>query len=168
LRKQLVRDSARVPRFIKQMADNTLRNGAPLNWFGAIDTTAVNGRECVDLKLRGTAIFVDFARLYTLAHGIDALSTRERLSEVSRVLGVEPTEGEAWVAAFEFLQMLRLRVQLQRQATADLDALRPPADPVGANLIEIDTLNDLDRKLLKETMRIARQLQQRIELDYSR
>ena len=50
----------------------------------------------------------------------------------------------------------------------DLDALRPSPDSIEANLIELDSLNDLDRKLLKETMRIARQLQQRIELDYSR
>jgi CBS domain-containing protein len=157
LRELLVRDAARVPRFIKQMADNSLRNRAPLNWRGAIDTTEMNGREYVDLKLRGTAIFVDSARLYTLAHGIDALSTRERLTEVARVLGIEGTEGEAWVAAFEFLQMLRLRVQLAGDV-----------DPALANQVDVDALNAIDRRVLKESFRIARQLQQRIELDYQR
>ena len=38
LREMLLREPKRVPRFIKQMADNALRNRAPLNWLGAIDT----------------------------------------------------------------------------------------------------------------------------------
>jgi len=169
---QLLRDAvqgrgALPPRFMRQMAENSLRQRVPLNWLGAIDTQSVNGREMVDLKLRGTALFVDAARLYALAKGIDALGTRARLSAMARALGVGAQESEAWVAAFEFLQMLRLRVQLQRQAPSDAPALGPLPDPVEANMIELDSLNELDRKLLKETLRVVRQLQQRIELDYS-
>jgi len=160
LRDLLATEPARVPRFIKQMADNSLRSRAPLNWLGAIDTEKVDGREVIDLKLRGTALFVDAARLYALAKGVPRLGTRDRLIEVARLLGVEPAEGEAWVTAFEFLQMLRLRVQLQRAESGTL------ADE--PNRIELDSLNDLDRKLLKETLRVVKQLQQRIELDYGR
>jgi CBS domain-containing protein len=161
LREMLAVEPARVPRFIKQMADNSLRSRAPLNWRGAIDAQTVGGREMFDLKLRGTALFVDAARLYALALGHDALGTRERLTEMARSLGVEAQEGEAWVTAFEFLQMLRLRVQLQRTSAGD-------ALPDEPNLIELASLNELDRKLLKETLRVAKQLQQRIELDYAR
>lgn len=161
LRAMLAAAPAGVPRFIKQMADNALRSRAPLNWLGAIDTETVDGRECIDLKLRGTALFVDAARLYALAKGLDALGTRERLRGAAEALGVDTGEGDAWVAAFEFLQMLRLRVQLQRsEAGAGADE--------APNRIELASLNDLDRKLLKETLRVAKQLQQRIELDYGR
>jgi len=158
LREMLLREPPRVPRFIKQMADNALRNRAPLNWLGAIDTNEVGGRQVVDLKLRGTAIFVDAARLYALAHGLDASSTRERLLAVGQALQLAAGEGEAWVAAFEFLQMLRLRNQLD-------DTRMPDAAP---NMIDVDRLNDLDRRVLKESFRVARSLQQRIELDYQR
>ncbi|MDH4287511.1 MAG: hypothetical protein OEV65_02090 [Aquincola sp.] len=36
------------------------------------------------------------------------------------------------------------------------------------NLIDVGALNDIDRRVLKESLRIARRLQQRIELDYAR
>lgn len=148
--------AARVPRFIKQMADNTLRRPVPLNWRGRIDTHERDGRDVVDLKLQGTAIFVDAARLYALAHGLPGPGTRERLEAAGPLLGAAPREAEAWVAAFEFLQMLRLQAQLR--------------GPVGEhpNEVEVRALNDIERSMLKEAMRAARGLQQRIALDYGR
>jgi CBS domain-containing protein len=72
------------------------------------------------------------------------------------VLRVPPRESEGWVGAFEFLQMLRLRGQI-----ADAGSQENP------NLLDVATLNDIDRRILKESLRIARRLQQRIELDFS-
>ncbi len=158
LREMPAREAARVPRFLKQMADNALRQRPPLNWRGALETRDVDGRATLDLKLSGTAIFVDAARLFALAQGMPLLGTRARLEGVATAMRVAPQESEAWVSAFEFLQMLRLQVQL---GTRDRDQANP-------NLVEVDTLNDIDRRMLKETMRIARRLQQRIELDYQR
>ena len=147
-----------MPRFIKQMADNALRNRAPLNWLGAIETHEVDGRDTVDLKLHGTALFVDAARLYALAHGLDASSTRARLLAVAQTLRIDPREGESWVTAFEFLQMLRLRIQLD-------DHRNPDASPERGRC---GSLNEIERRVLKESFRVARSLQQRIELDYQR
>ena len=149
---------ARVPRFIKQMADNALRRGAPLNWRGALATTDVQGQALLDLKLQGTALFVDAARLYALAHGLPALGTRARLGAAAPLMGVAAAESDAWVAGFEFLQMLRLQLQLGQRAA--------PAD--NPNAVDTLTLNDIERRMLKETMRMARSLQQRIQLDYGR
>jgi CBS domain-containing protein len=158
LRELLLREPARVPRFVKQMADNALANRAPLDWLGALDTRNDDGHQWLDLKMRGTALFVDAARLYTLAHGLDASSTRARLVAAAQALRVPPGEGESWVAAFEFLQMLRLRTQLD-------DAGDPSRAP---NDIDVARLNPIDRRVLKESVRVARSLQQRIELDYLR
>ena len=36
------------------------------------------------------------------------------------------------------------------------------------NLIDVESLNDIDRRVLRETLRVARRLQQRLELDYQR
>ena len=149
---------AQVPRFIKQMADNALRHGPPLNWRGALATTDVQGHALLDLKLQGTAMFVDAARVYALAHGLPALGTRARLEAAAPLMGVAAAESDAWVAGFEFLQMLRLQVQVGQRASH------------GDNPNTIDTLglNDIERRMLKETMRMARSLQQRIQLDYGR
>ena len=114
------------------------------------DTQDVGGRAMVDLKLGGTAIYCDVARLYALAHGVPHTGTRERFEALAPLLRAEPHESQAWVAGFEYLQMLRLQAQMARTAET-------PGNP---NLIELRTLNDIDRRMLKETMRIARSLQQ--------
>jgi CBS domain-containing protein len=158
LRERVVQKAAGLPRFIKQLADNALRNRAPLNWLGGIETHEVGGRACVDLKFNGTAIFVDVARLYALAHGVAATNTRERFEALGPLLRVQPHESQAWVAAFEFLQMQRLQAQMAQ----------PDAAPEHANLVEPASLNDIDRRMLKESFRVARRLQQQMELDYQR
>jgi len=88
----------------------------------------------------------------------DAVNVTARLEAAAPLMGVSSTEGEAWITGFEFLQMLRLQNQLGDSRSSDENP----------NLVPVDTLNDIDRRMLKETMRIARRLQQRIELDYRR
>ena len=162
LRESITREAARTPRFLKQMADNALQRRAPLNWRGAIDTQEVDGREMLDLKMHGTAIFVDAARLYALAHGVPAVGTRERLEAVAALLRM-PREGQSAVSAFEFLQMQRLQLQIGEATAAPRQ--HPQDNP---NLIDVADLNDLDRRMLVESCKVARGLQQRLELDYQR
>ena len=160
LREHIAQRAAQVPRFIKQMADNALRSAPPLDWLGGIATHEVDGRSVLDLKFHGTALFVDAARLYALAQGVPEVNTRRRFEAVGGTLKASAREREGWIGAFEFLQMLRLRTQLQ-PAGGSL----PPAQ---ANLIEPSSLNDVDRRTLKECLGIARRLQQRMTLDYRR
>lgn len=145
------------PRFVRQLAVNGLVQAPPLNWRGQIDTTPVDGLDTLDLKLQGTAILVDVARLYALANGIAATSTRERFEGAGAKLGVPGREHQAWVAGFEFLQMLRLRAQLDGTSVGD-----------NPNRIAVGGLNDIDRRILRETLRVVRSLQQRVQLDYQR
>jgi len=163
MREMVSLHAGRNARFMKQMAENSLRNSPALNWRGGIDAESRDGQEVVDLKLRGTAIYVDAARLYALAHGVTAGNTRERFDAVARLLGVPAQEAEGWVGGFEYLQMLRLQVQLAPG--------RPPAvvaSDGNPNLVDVTALNDIDRRVLRESLRIARRLQQRIQLDYIR
>ena len=129
---------------------------AALNRFAQF-TTAIDGHATLDLKLQGTAILVDVARLYALAHGIAATSTRERFETVGPLLGVPEHEHASWVAGFEFLQTLRLRAQLDGSTVGD-----------NPNRISVSALNDIDRRILRETLRVVRSLQQRVQLDYQR
>jgi CBS domain-containing protein len=163
LREAIERDAARNARFMKQMADNALRNAPALTWSGGIDTQTRDGQQVVDLKLRGTAIYVDAARLFALAHGAAATGTRARFEAVAAAMGAPAQEAEAWSAGFEVLQMLRLRVQLDAASRQAVDA----ADG-NPNLVDVGALNDIDRRMLKEALRVARRLQQRIELDHGR
>jgi CBS domain-containing protein len=94
-----------------------------------------------------------------LAQGIDATGTRARFEAVAEGMRVEPRECQTWIGAFEFLQMLRLRVQ-------STDG--PPAEGSNPNRLDLRSLNDIDRRILKESFRAAQRLQQRIALDYMR
>ena len=163
LRETLTREAARNPRFLKQLAENALRNAPALSWTGAIDTQERGERRVVDLKLHGTAIYVDAARLYALAHQVTATATRTRLEAAARAMGVPESEAGAWVGGFEHLQLLRLRSQLEHDGLAATDAA--DANP---NLVDVAALNDIDRRVLKECLRMASRLQQRIALDYAR
>ena len=163
LRALITERAAALPRFMKQLALNALRHRPPLNWRGAIDSHKVGGRDVIDLKLQGTAIFVDAARIYALAHGIAETGTRGRLEAFADRVGLDHHESDAWVRGFEFLQSLRLTVQL------DADSRESVAAPDGnANLVDVGALNDIDRRVLREVLRVARRLQQRMELDYQR
>ncbi len=148
-------------RFLKLLAINALQRTPPLTWTGAIDT---HDDGTVDLKLRGTAIFVDAARLYALANGIAETNTRARLAAIGQKLNIKQREYEGWIGGFEFLQTLRLRVQIDI-AQGMQEALGNPDEP---NRIDIRRLNTIDRRILKETCRVARDVQDRMRMDYER
>lgn len=152
MRELVRREAARLPRFLKQMGENALANTVPLGWLGGFDTERVDGRSVLNLKFHGATIFVDAARLFALATGGTHTGTRERFEAAAPLLHVPASESEAWVSAFEFVQTLRLRTQLRD----------------GTNMLDPATLNDMERRTLKDSLRVAKGLQQRIELDYRR
>ncbi|MDO9014924.1 MAG: DUF294 nucleotidyltransferase-like domain-containing protein [Polynucleobacter sp.] len=156
--KELVRvKAAAIPRFIKLLAENALNSRVPLNWLGAIEPTEIDGQEIIDLKLQGTALMVDAARIYSLAHGIEAVNTRERLAAVGHAINVPEAESAAWITAFEFLQTQRLAVQISETTIKG-----------NPNAIDIKQLNSVDRSILKESLLKVRALQQHLQLDYVR
>ncbi len=150
LRRFVTERAAATPRFLKQMAVNALEHRPPLAWHGGI------AGDAIDLKLQGTAIFVEAARLLALAAGVDATGTRPRLHGIAAPLAIPAAEISAWISGFEYLQLMRLGVQAGGAA------------PAQANRIELASLNEIDRRVLRETLRVARRLQQRLELDYLR
>ena len=155
----LASPAAAVPRFVKQMADVVLCNHVPLNWWGAVVAPRDQGRPTFDLKMSGTALFVDAARLWSLAHGIGATGTSQRLTEASRAMRVPASELAQWLQGFHTLQGLRL--QLQRHRPAD-------EAPARRCLVPWDALDEGQRRALKQSLRAARWIQRRIELDYRR
>jgi len=153
LRGWLAAHAPRNPRFLHQMAGNALLNRAPLNWFGGFRTGA-DGR--LDLKLNGATPFVDAARIFSLAFGIDECNTERRLRAAAPALKLPAAELEAWIAAFHHIQGQRLR----RQAECLAQGLAPD------NRVDLRALNDFDRAVLRDALQRTRALQRRVALDY--
>ncbi len=155
------------PRFLNLLATQGLSIDVPLNWRGAIDGTQRNGLTTLDLKLQATALVVSAARVYALAHGIEATGTAQRLALFGAASQVPRREYEAWVTGFEFLQSLRLRVQLELGSVGEQSmALAVSSDE--PNRLNVTALNDVDRRILKESLRVSRGLQQRLRMDHAR
>ena len=161
LREWVQRRAPQGPRFLRQMAENALRNPAPLNWRGALDTVHDHAHEWLDLKLHGTMPIVDAARIYALAHGIAQTNTHLRLEAIAHALGVSTRERDGWIHAFEHLQWMRLQVQVARPTNET-------TTPGHANRVDVATLSDMERRILKEAVHAVRRLQQRLQLDYLR
>ncbi|MBA3032388.1 MAG: CBS domain-containing protein [Gammaproteobacteria bacterium] len=141
--------------FLRFMAENALRARPPLGIIR--DFTFDNSKEfphTIDLKASGTRLFVDVARILALANGIGESGTPQRLRAAAEKGKIGRDDVAALVDAFFFLQQMRLRQQQQ-------------GTPLGlANRVDPDTLNELDRFVLRESFKQAKKLQNRIRLDY--
>jgi CBS domain-containing protein len=158
LREQLLAWTASTPRFLRQMAEQAVAVRPPLGLLSDFETEeGADGRSTLDLKIAGARLFVDAARIIALAAGIAHSSTAERLRQGGPRIGMNANEVSSAVDAFFFIQMLRLR----RQAAAEEGSGR-----AGHNRIAPDELNEVDRRMLKESLRQARNLQRRLALDY--
>ncbi len=156
LRDWLTRRAAGNFRFRHQMAENTLHNHPPLGLVRdfAVDSAGEH-KGTIDLKINGASIFVDAARIFALATGGTATSTAERLRAAAGVLNVAAEVVEAWIGAFYHIQALRLRCQ-QRSRSA----------PSAANRVDPAKLDRLERSILKDSLREAKNIQGRLSADY--
>lgn len=139
--------------FLRHMVQNALGNRPPL---GMVRDFVVDGGT-LDLKLNGVSPFVDAARIFGLAAGSGETSTIRRLRASCEAWDMKKNDVEGWIDAFLYLQLLRLRLQHeQSEAGAAL-----------SNRVDPDSLNDLDRRILKEAFRQARKLQAVMERYFS-
>ena len=157
LRAEVTARARQSPRFLKQMADNALRNRAPATgWFDEL----LRGDDApVDLKMHGTVPFVDAARIWSLATGCVATGTVERFRQLAAADRLPRDDVDGWIDAFQFMQLMRLRRQ-HRVMDAGDDAARAP------NTVRPRDLSALDRRILREAFRQARKLQLRLEMDF--
>jgi CBS domain-containing protein len=153
LRQWLMQHAPRNPRFLHQMAANALNNRPPLGTFRRFSPDKDG---MINLKLNGATPFVDAARIFSLAHGIDEVNTERRLRAALPALRVPPREAEAWIASYYHIQGLRLRRQaecLQRGVAPD-------------NRVSPYELNEFDQRTLIGALEQARAIQARLAADY--
>lgn len=141
-------------RFLKLMTVNALGNRPPLGLVRDFVTDG-EGEEAgtVDLKLHGTTLFVDAARIFALGAGAQETSTVERLRAAGKTWKLDEAEVGGWIEAFHHVQQLRLRQhQLQLEQNQAL-----------TNRVDPKDLSTLDRTFLKEALRQAKKLQSKLE-----
>jgi CBS domain-containing protein len=139
--------------FLRLMVANALETEPPLGLIRAFEVDAgPEGDGMIDLKTRGTRLFVDAARVFALGQGVADPGTLERLRRAGENLAVDPRHVSATVEAFNFLQVMRLRTQ-DRKGTP--------------NRVDPYSLNEVEQRMLKEAFRQARKLQQRLKETYA-
>jgi CBS domain-containing protein len=140
--------------FLARMAKNALRQTPPLGGFLRSFAVEHNeeGNEVIDLKMRGTALIVDLARLFALEAGSPETNTFTRLHLAAPRSDLSASGARELSAAFEHISLLRLRhqySQIQRGEQPD-------------NLLPIAPLSKLERRKLKESLRAVEGIQRSV------
>ena len=158
LRQQLLQQIASNSLFQKMMAANALTHRPPLGGLFREFSVARKGadKDTLDLKVQGLTPFVDAARILALANGVEDCSTLERLDQLVMRGVIEALDGAAYEEAYRYIQLIRMQLH-QAQAKAGLPF---------SNRIDPDELNDLDRRVLRESFRQAQRLQSSLSLRY--
>ncbi len=158
LRQGLLQQVADNRIFQRMMADNALRQRPPVGRLREFVLTRQGNDKAatLDLKVQGLTPFVDGARLLALANGIGACNTLERLRQLVAKGVIEPLDGAAYEEAYHFIQQTRMQ-QHQRQTRDNLPY---------SNRLDPDSLNHLDRRILRESLRQAQRLQSSLALRY--
>jgi CBS domain-containing protein len=158
LRARLLDMASSRPAFLHALAHHALEVRPPLGLFSDFETDDVPGAPgTIDLKRSGARMFVDAARVFGLATAVAHTNTAQRLRLAGPALGMSNEEVASATDAFFFIQALRLRAQLHNGGR---DAGPPP------NRVDPARLNEVDRRILKESLRQAQRLQARLALDY--
>lgn len=157
LRHYLLDMASQNPAFLRAMVSNALQVQPPLGKIrDFVSGLEESDSSALDLKKYGARLFVDAARIYALASGVECSNTLERLRTAGARRSMNTKEIDAYIEALNFIQLLRLRHQ----------KLDDQPGKQGNNLIYPDSLNALERTILKEAFKQAKKLQQRLRLDY--
>jgi CBS domain-containing protein len=157
LRKDLLEDIKGNSLFQRMMAGNALRHRPPVGRFRDFVTTrSDDGKATLDLKIQGLTPFVDGARLLALSNGIGSCNTLDRLRQLVEKDVITAKDGAAYEEAYHFIQQTRMQ-QHQAQAREGLPY---------SNRLDPDSLNVLDRRILRESFRQAQRLQASLAVRY--
>jgi CBS domain-containing protein len=155
LRNWLLPQPPKYDRFLRAMAEEALIAAPSLGW--ANNFIYDGGKQhphTMDLKLHGSRPFVDAARTWSLAHGVWATNTGDRLRAVARAQNQPPEKTAGEVEAFYLVQRFRIQQQLKAKNQDQ------------ANRLDPSSLNALNRLMLKEAFKQAKNIQLRLKLEF--
>jgi CBS domain-containing protein len=136
--------------FLAHMVGNALKHSAPLGMFGNI-TLARGGDHpnTIDLKHSGVVPIIDLARVYSLAGGIDAVNTDDRLAKSAASREISPEKSRDLRDALEFISGIRIAHQARQTAAGQ----KPD------NFLSLDELSNFERAHLKDAFQVVKGLQ---------
>jgi CBS domain-containing protein len=141
--------------FLGRLARVALRQHAPVSFFRQLVLErSGESRDLIDLKVRGTALIVDIARLFSLEARCSHTSTTARLQNCFEKSSLSKSGAEELLAAFELISLLRLRYQYQQ-----IQAGETPA-----NQVPVSWLSVLERRELKEALWAVARIQRSTEM----
>jgi CBS domain-containing protein len=149
LRRQVVSRAERQTVFMTHMAGDCLLNWPPLSFFRHF-VVEKNGhqRNLLDIKTRGLAPFVNFARLLALRQGISETNTLRRLQLLMDNGSYSKEFCSDVREVCEFLMQLLLVRQLEMIESGMLPE----------NFIDPAELTELERKMLKEVFSVINRM----------
>src|SRR5690554_1604832 len=150
LHRRVLSDVANRPSFQRLLARAALHYPPPPSqlrmWIAqTMGSTPIE----LPLKRHGLGPFVDATRVLALAAKIQVAGTQERLEILAEKRIIKADDATAWADAYRYLQLIRLQLH-QRQATQ--------GKPL-TNVLRFTELNDLHRRMLRESLRQVRYAQ---------
>jgi CBS domain-containing protein len=139
--------------FLRFMTQNALRNRPPLGLFKEFST---RDDDTINLKFNGSAIIVDIARILALKHASHATNTVERLSAVMNKGDLEAKQIQGCIESFAFIQLLRMKHHFELEDKG-LEL---------SNNINPQQLDDLSKRVLRESFRLMRNIQNTLAHKY--
>lgn len=143
--------------FLAALAGNVLEQTPPLGIFRRF-LVERNGehRDEFDIKKRGVMPIVDLVRIHSLAHGVEAVNTRERLQQLMAKKVFTIADGRNLQDAFDTIQQLRVENQSQQIAQGNQ----------ASNYMNPKDLPELERKHLKDAFTIVHDSQEALRNHY--
>nr|CAA6809975.1 MAG: Predicted signal-transduction protein containing cAMP-binding and CBS domains [uncultured Thiotrichaceae bacterium] len=158
LRAEILEKTQKGSLFQAFMAANALSYHPPLGIFkGFVLEKTGDNVKALDMKKRGVVPVIDLARVYSLAQGLPALNTCERLDAIAAASGGISDERIADLKdAFEFISTTRLAHQaIQIEAGKSPDNYVPP-----------EQLSTLERRHLKDAFEVVSDIQSTMSHNY--
>ena len=142
--------------FFLHMARNTLFYKPPLSMLGQIVTEpGEDSKRSVNIKDAMLPI-VNFARLYSLKHGIDATNTIDRLNQLRERGELREDNHRELKQSYEYMMQLRFKHQVKLLAEGKKTD----------NLIPLKSLSHLELSMLKRAFGEINLIQKKVSFDY--
>lgn len=144
--------------YFQGMAKNAMQFKPPIGFFNNLRTESKGEhKKCFDIKKANTPI-VDIARVYSLYHKIRQTNTQDRIHQLYLKRVFTRDEYNEIEQAYSFMMQIRFIGQIKAIVS---DNFKPN------NFINPKHLSSIERKMLKEILKLIKSLQKKICYDFT-
>ncbi|WP_415893361.1 putative nucleotidyltransferase substrate binding domain-containing protein [Neptuniibacter sp. QD29_5] len=141
--------------FFSHFAKASLEFDTPLTFFGNL-----KDKGQLDIKKGGIFPIVHGIRTIALEHRIKVTNTFERIEALTELGQLKEKHGREIAEALSLFISLRLRQQVKRMESSETGHDQTP------NIIDLQSLDKLERELLRDALHIVKGFKKHLELRY--